>query len=368
MIFFQKCIYMLINWFTRQRKPPFIFLATGLAILKLGGGLSWQVILSYKDYGVKASSPEGSFITEILVPLLGIVLCIIGAVWAVCSAITDWRQNSKKSILVIRGEGLRRVAGSNIDSQIYKRHSGRLNYLDVNITQNIRDGYVIHPADVFRNYVQPLSRNLNQYFGATALNDIQVVYAGMLPVPFLFWIGNVLDDKGVVTLIDWNRASETWQVISDNTPDDGDSFNQETIMEGNVEDVVIAISFSYHADLTCIKKSFTGLRIEHLYLKHINFDNHWSIEKQQRLSLQFIEFVKKLQQQGAKRIHLILVAPSSVVVSFGRRYDSRNLPELIVYQYEKSDDDTYPWGVYAISHGREEGGFVLRTEALKVRF
>lgn len=365
MAFLQNCAHLLIKWFTRQRKPPFIFLAAGLAVLKMTGGFSWQVILSFRDYGVTASNPEGNFITSVLVPLLGIILCLTGTIWAVCGAITDWRRNDRKRVVVIRGEGLRKVASSNIDSQIHKRQSGQLVHLDINITQNLRDGYVIRPAEVFRNSVQPLIRNLYQHLDTTARGDTEIVYAGMLPVPFLFWIGNVLDDKGPVTLCDWNRATEAWQVISDDKPDDGDSFQQETVVEGNGKDTVVAVSFSYHADLTNIQKCFPGLRVEHLYLKQINFDNHWSIEKQQRLSLQFIELVKTLQQQGVKRLHLILVAPSSVSVNFGRRYDSRNLPELIVYQYEKSDDDIYPWGIYAISHGREEGGFILRTEALE---
>ncbi|EMV8790393.1 SAVED domain-containing protein [Escherichia coli] len=365
MEFLKNCAYMLIKWFTRQRKPPFIFLAAGLGLLKLTGGFSWQVMLNFKNYGITASSPEGNFITSVLVPLLGIALCITGTVWAICGAITDWKRNARKRVLLIRGEGLRNVARSSIDTQIKQRFPGQLSHLDINITQNLRDGYVIQPAETFRNYVQPLSRNLVQHVGALAPGDTEIVYAGMLPVPFLFWIGNVLDDKGPVVLYDWDRASESWQLISDDKPDDGDSFQHETTIKGSIEDVVIAVSFSYHADLSNIQRCFSGIRVEHLYLNHINFNNHWSINKQQRLSMQFIEFVKSLEAQGTKRIHLVLVAPSSVIVNFGRRYDSRNLPEIIVYQYEKSDADTYPWGIYALSHGREEGGFVLRVDALK---
>lgn len=365
MAFLQNCAYMFLKWFTRQRKPPFIFLAAGVAILKLSGGLSWQLILNIKDVAVTASNAEGNFITTVLAPLLGIVLCVIGAVWAICGAITDWRRNIRRRVLVIRGEGLRKVAGSNLDTQVHKRHTGQLVHLDIDITQNLRDGYLIQPENAFRNSVQPLIRSLWQHIGTSATGDTEVVYAGMLPVPFLFWIGNVLDDKGPVTLCDWNRATETWQLISDEHADDGESFHLDKITEGSFENVVVAISFSYHADLVNIQKCFSGLRVEHLYLKQISFDNHWSIEKQQRLALEFVEFIKTLQQQGAKRIHLILVAPSSVIVNFGRRYDSRNLPELIVYQYEKSEDDSYPWGIYALSHGREEGGFALREDALR---
>jgi hypothetical protein len=49
--------------------------------------------------------------------------------------------------------------------------------------------------------------------------------------------------------------------------------------------------------------------------------------------------------QYLKRIHVVMAAPNSVVFNFGRRYDKRNLPELVVYQYERGQQPAYPWGV-----------------------
>lgn len=49
--------------------------------------------------------------------------------------------------------------------------------------------------------------------------------------------------------------------------------------------------------------------------------------------------------RAEKRVHLVLAAPNSVIFTFGRRYDKRNLPEIIVYQYQRGEPIAYPWGV-----------------------
>lgn len=111
-----------------------------------------------------------------------------------------------------------------------------------------------------------------------------------------------------------------------------------------------------------VGECFKGLGIEHLTLETIAFDNHWSLVKQRRLSIQFAEKIKSLSDMGIRTIHLILAAQSSVVLNLGRRYDSRNMSELIVYQYEQTNKNPYPWGIYALSHGHENGGFITRSE------
>ena len=74
-------------------------------------------------------------------------------------------------------------------------------------------------------------------------------------------------------------------------------------------------------------------------------NSHWSSKKQSALADQFFETAKKLSACGVRHIHLVLAAPNSVVFNFGRRYDKRNLPEITVYQFERSQSVKYPWGV-----------------------
>ncbi|MGA9617149.1 MAG: SAVED domain-containing protein [Serratia proteamaculans] len=66
--------------------------------------------------------------------------------------------------------------------------------------------------------------------------------------------------------------------------------------------------------------------------------------------------------RGAKRIHIVLAAPSSIALNFGRRYDNRNLAQALVYQYEKDHAITYPWAVEIPGHGKREGSVLMTSK------
>ena len=60
-------------------------------------------------------------------------------------------------------------------------------------------------------------------------------------------------------------------------------------------------------------------------------------------------------------VHLFLAAPNSVVFRFGRSYDGRNMPSVIVHQYERSDPARFPWGVRMPYHGEPEPSLYIPT-------
>ncbi len=47
-----------------------------------------------------------------------------------------------------------------------------------------------------------------------------------------------------------------------------------------------------------------------------------------------------------------LAAPVSLSIQMVMAYDSRLMPDLIVYQYEKSISPPYPWGIQMPTHGQ----------------
>ncbi len=67
--------------------------------------------------------------------------------------------------------------------------------------------------------------------------------------------------------------------------------------------------------------------------------------KQNSLASQFLDVAKLLEASGVTTIHLLLAAQNSVAFNLGRRYDKRNLPSLIAYQYEANGERKFPWGV-----------------------
>lgn len=63
-------------------------------------------------------------------------------------------------------------------------------------------------------------------------------------------------------------------------------------------------------------------------------------------------------QPGVARIHLFQAASNSVAFRFGKLYDKRNHPRLLVYLYEHSERVAYPWAV-VMTVGGEESSAVI---------
>jgi hypothetical protein len=97
--------------------------------------------------------------------------------------------------------------------------------------------------------------------------------------------------------------------------------------------------------MQAIIQTFAGQPIVSLSLPELSIDGHWSEEKQSALAQKFFDTMRALCGTGVKRVNLVLAAPNSIVIRFGRIYDKRNLPALTVWQYENGQNPTYPWGV-----------------------
>ncbi|WP_253204188.1 SAVED domain-containing protein [Rhizobium sp. X9] len=55
--------------------------------------------------------------------------------------------------------------------------------------------------------------------------------------------------------------------------------------------------------------------------------------------------LKTVKATPPEQVHLVLAAQNSVVFNLARRYDKRNLPRVAVYQFERSQERRYPWGI-----------------------
>jgi hypothetical protein len=170
-------------------------------------------------------------------------------------------------------------------------------------------------------------------------------------VPLQFYAGFLFDDETSLTFMDWQRNERKWRALDD--IDDAERFIPCTLPNSDSSEVVLAVSISYEVDYEAIEKCFPKMPIVILKLKIPTVNSLWSEEKQQALGQQFLIILGQLANLGVKRIHLILAAPSSLCMRLGSLYDHRNFPELVVYQYEKSNSKAYPWGILMPTHGIE---------------
>jgi hypothetical protein len=188
-------------------------------------------------------------------------------------------------------------------------------------------------------------------------SDVSVVAGGLMPVPLQVYAGFLLDDEAALTLMDWSRHNGHWRELD--AFDDAARFGIAPLPDLTDLEVVAAVSASYSVDMPGIKRTFGELPLVDIRLKDPLPNSLWSEEKQQALAQQFLEVVAQLIGRGIKRIHLVLAAPSSLCMRIGSLYDRRNLPELVIYQYEKSNDPPYPWGLLLPTHGIAKAQIVV---------
>lgn len=354
----------LVDWKTRQRKLQYLIMLLGTGMFSVNKYLGQSLTLQKGDIRLTLSS-EGNIITDYITNIVAIFIILGGFIWLLIDAYREAKIAVRKKVVVIEGRALRKVATAPLHKTVIQYFNGKIDSLAIDITQRIKDGEVIHPQETFNNNIKTIVSNIATRIDSTDHQDLTIVYGGLLPVPFTFYIGSILDDNGPLSVFDWDRDQENWRLIDNNADDDRTGFMiveeplDNTMM---ADDVVLVASVSYLADIVSIRRTFPSYPILHLALGNIAFGNHWSLSKQSRLALQFTEYAKGLTARGAKRIHVVLAAPSSIVLNFGRRYDNRNLAEAIVYQYEKNHAIAYPWAVEIPGPEKHEGAVVMTAK------
>ena len=360
--YFDNFYHRFADWLFRRKSKSFGIFKGGVSLIAMTivGSLMISATYSTPDENLSLvlnTSETGSFF-QCASFALGVALTIVGLIGMLISYKEEAKANVKKQIIVIEQRGLRDTSDTPLVDAIPKGTLGQRQSLPIDIRDKLNDGQVTQPEQAL-NRVLTVNESLSQRCLGHSTSDISVIYGGLLPVPFTFLTGVLLDDERQIEVYDWSRESEAWQSLSE--PDDNDRFtgNQD---EGviNTDEVVLAVSVSYRVDMASIKLTFPNIPVVELTLGAVSSGNHWSAEKQAALSMQFLEQIKQLSAEGIKQLHLIVAAPNSLVFRLGRVYDKRNLPEAIVYQYERSGHPAYPWGVKLPTHGIETPSIVYR--------
>jgi hypothetical protein len=127
-------------------------------------------------------------------------------------------------------------------------------------------------------------------------------------------------------------------------------------------EAVLAVSVSCPIRDADLRATFPTLPVVRLNLENPNPNNHWAETKQSRLAEQFLNAAIAMSGRGVARIHLVIAAQNSVVFRLGRAYDKRNLPEVVVYQFENGAAPPYPWGVLMPVRGVRRASILYNTE------
>lgn len=353
----------LIDWWFRVTTIERFLIKTGAGLLiATFGGV--PLILEFLRFAL-GTLPEGvvrieAALENIDVLIFGVasLLILVGLVLATARFLGEARARSKLRNIVIEARGLRDDNGNPLADTVAKHRKGTVVPVLLDL-RNRLDGHVIAPERAV-NEITAMHRSVlqNKMDGDRA--NLTTVYGGLTSVPYTFLTGVLLDDEGHIVTYDWDRSQEAWRKVEG--PDDGAQFKVDGIEAiEDAPEVVVATAVSYPIQNDDLATTFNLPKVR-LILDRMSSDGHWSQQKQNRLAQEFLEVVKHVAGKGVKRLHLVLAAPNSVVFTFGRRYDKRNLPEIVVYQYERGKPVAYPWGVAMPVAGLDNAKVVYCTE------
>lgn len=335
-----------VDYWTRIKTFPRCLLGGAVLILvAVFGGRAIELLIIQLTRGAIPQDYAGIFDASDKAKVWILGICSIMIVTAILMAVSEIRNRSKresrKRVIVIEGRGLRDDSGSPLIDAVDPTIDGQRIPVLLDLRQKL-DGKIVSPETLLEK-ILVMQGSLQQHKDAVDRADLTVVYAGLTSVPFTFLTGVLIDDEGSVVTMDWDRTREGWRSLDG--PDDDKAFVLEHIEQLDQQDeVVLAVSCSYPIKDTDIQSAFSAPIVK-LTLDGASSDAHWSEDKQSRLATQFLETVKQLDRKGIKTIHLVLAAPNSMVFNLGRRYDKRNLPDIVVYQFERDQSPAYPWGV-----------------------
>lgn len=242
---------------------------------------------------------------------------------------------------------------------ITKKARSCVTVTEVDISPFVENFILTDPEKSLKKINDKISAFIENVNGAN--NSVELYYGGLMAVPFAFYTGMELDDRYPITVFDYDRNDEKWKEIKEMI---NPEFSPNISIENNGNNSgnsIISIGVSYPINEDEIQSNFPNYPISKIAIAPININNHWDLMFQKELQSKFFELAQKLGASGTKTIHLILAAQNSVSFNLGRCYDNRNLPEIIVYQYEKGNEIRYPWGIKMKTSGVQEAEIITAS-------
>ncbi|MEG3619684.1 SAVED domain-containing protein [Magnetovibrio sp. PR-2] len=293
--------------------------------------------------------PEGG--SSLWGMLFGAALILSGLAVGVYKIQNEQRLNERHRILAIELRGLQDTSDTPLASFLPSHIKGRKDTLLIDIRKFMHNGTVTNPQAAL-DRVNLITHDFNEWRRDIDRGDVSAYLGGLMPVPFSFLAGMLLDDEHMVNgMLDWDRDKSSWRELDEE--DDGNRFLIKGLgsIPQRSNEVIVAISASYSIDIEGVKNFKHNTPIVELELANRSTSCHWSESKQQALSAQLREVLVTLSDKHIELIHLFIAGANSLVIRLGRTYDRRNMPRCNIYQYERSATPPYPWGVVLPTHG-----------------
>ena len=331
----REFIYDMWDKWCRYRyvDPVFSFakvcLATGSTLA--AGGIGWAFTLLVPKWNIPVNIEFGP-----QQPIfLGTVLISIGLILGL------WRINTsskKVGCFLIDHRGME---GMNLgDPQ--KSLPGSCKTGEVRV---VRIGFSENKKEVLKK-IEALNERLNQDFSEDVNKKADLVYAGLAPVPFLFYAGRCLTSrKQCKIILDWDRLLGSWHEPS--KPSQDLSFVIEFPEELVEENLAIAMPLSVPFGKAPIVSTVGGMPTIWVELQDgASQDSIASNLDQQRLAREFYNLLAGLRERypKLKNVHLFIAAQASFIFRIGQQYSTTVHPPIQIYSFNATSNK-YDWAL-----------------------
>ena len=202
----QHFIKSFIDWLFRRRSPGLLTMRIGLACLALAFGAGWALNVSFPFQGgqidVGLDSAGGTPIRLIwAAAIIGLFMILAGLGWEIVCYTFEQRRNARKKIVIVEARGLRNTTGAPLVEFIPSRIQGRRDQVLVDLRQRVKDGEIVAPIAALEDLIS-LPADLKRREDGYDRRDLTLVYGGLMPVPFTFLTGVLIDDEGTAVVLD----------------------------------------------------------------------------------------------------------------------------------------------------------------------
>lgn len=354
------------------RNPGSAAITTGLTILTLLLGVNFAgkmwVHLTWLQVDATANTQSTPPVWESSFFGVALFLIVAGTLWLFHCAHRqnkrDDEENDRKVVLCVQFDAYNEVIPALLTAAVSTEVKGKRMPILIQKRDALVGGHGIQDV---ANEVMHIKRSLLQHGSGRDLNDITVCAGGIAPVPFLFMLGNVLEDDRQISWAEWERKRGQWLWSRDGTS--VPTWSIPTLDAIQTSDVVLRSGITYPIAAEDVSKAFPSHDVvvwepkENLF--QVVFDEASCIA----ICDEFKNLLRLLSSKGVKRVHFLLACSTALTMRLGSVLDPRNMPDVIVYQYEKSSDLVYIWGLGIQSHeGKKSPIFIDRRNTDSVDF
>lgn len=216
---------------------------------------------------------------------------------------------------------------------------------DINLVDSMRKQDIVEAIRTQDRLVSGILRDCDEY--------TELFYYGIAHIPLIFRAGYQIGDEGKVRLLHKYRNEQS---VFKEISTEADNFMIELIgyprcFNKAAKELLVVVATSFPVspeDLSVFRNNKIGyeLRFEMKDQALYGVDSIDSYAVMNRLRAGILSHVREIvASENIEKIHLVLSTSSDFTFFLSQGFSKYHDPEVIVYQYERSNAQKYPWGI-----------------------